>query len=127
MRQTFALFILFLALPALAQVDTDASEFTTINTPVTIDLNTMDETEVVAPKKKKRKKKVFYGVKTRKGFTQKGYGNKRTLELFYVLKQYHEPDIYIRDIYWYDSRRQSIRIGGKIDKKYGLIFVLSLS
>ena len=40
--------------------------------------------------KKKPKKKVYYGIKTKKAFTRKGYGDKTTIELFYVLKK---PDL----------------------------------
>src|ERR1041385_9219308 len=48
--------------------------------------------EPVVTKKKKPKRKVFYGIKTKKGFTRKGFGDKdrMTLELFYVLKNKKE-------------------------------------
>jgi len=120
MRITVFFVSLIFCSTAFAQVE-EADSFTTINTPVTIDLNAEDEVDIVEPKKKKRKKNVFYGVKTRKAFTRNGIGEKLTLELFYVLREFKEPDPYIRDVYWYDTRRQAIRVGGKIDKKYGLI------
>lgn len=120
MKNFSFLFLVFIAFETIAQVE-EAGSFTTINAPMTIDLDADDLIEVVAPKKKKRKKKVFYGIKTRKAYTRKGFGEKLTLELFYVLKEWKDPDPYLRDIYWYDSRRQGIRVGGKIDKKYGLI------
>src|SRR6185369_11486279 len=46
--------------------------------------------EPVVTKKKKPKRKVFYGIKTKKGFTRKGFGEKMQLELFYVLKKKDE-------------------------------------
>ena len=98
-----------------------SDEFVTINTPLTIDLDANDHLEDVDIKKKKRKKRVFYGVKTRKAYTKNGFGKKTTVELFHILKKHQEPDQYVRDIYWYDSRRGKIRISGEIDSKYGSI------
>lgn len=116
----FCICLLCFGYEVLAQID-DADNFTTINTPITVDLDAEDEEDIVEAKEKKRKKKVFYGVKTRKAYTRSGVGDKLTLELFYVLKEWRDPDPYVRDIYWYDMRRRAIRVGGKIDKKYGLI------
>lgn len=99
----------------------DVGEFTTINTPVTIDLNASDDTEVVAPKKKKPKKNVFYGIKTRRAFTQDGFGDRRTMELFYLVKDPIPTDSYVRDVYWYDYGRNKIRVGGKVDLENGAL------
>ncbi|MEQ8924703.1 MAG: hypothetical protein RLO81_02755 [Fulvivirga sp.] len=118
---------LLLILPQLswAQGDIDPNstdEQFTISSPVTIELkDDEEEEEFVEIKKKKRKKKVFYGIKTRKGYTREGYGNRITYELFYMLKDPIELDPYVRDIYWYDFRRKEIRIGGKVDQKYGAV------
>ncbi len=91
-----------------------------IDTPVTIDLEDkpVEEAEV---RTKKRKKNVFYGIKTKRWFTKRGTGDKVTIELFYYLKEPLTPDPYVRNIYWYDFRRKSIRNTGKVDKKYGVI------
>lgn len=99
----------------------DEDGFENINTPLTIDLEANAHLEDVKVKKKKRKKRVFYGVKTRKAYTKTGFGDKTTYELFHILKVHQDPDQYVRDIYWYDSRRGSIRTGGKFDPKYGTI------
>jgi len=100
---------------------THNNDFTT-EIPLTIDLEKEEEEEeAVAPKKKKRKKKVFYEIKTKRRYTKKGYGEKTTLELFHVLKVYEAPDPYVRDFYWLDDRRHTIRKGGKFDEKYGSI------
>lgn len=88
-------------------------EYFSLETPLTVDLETDEEKEKedVKPKKKKRKKKVFYGLKTKKRFTRDG----DTYEIFYVLKNFEMPDPYVRDVYWFDG--QKIRVGGTIDPK----------
>jgi antitoxin component YwqK of YwqJK toxin-antitoxin module len=89
--------------------------------PLTLDLEKEDEEGEKKKKKKKRKKNVFYGYKTKKGFTRSGYGNNVTVEIFHYLKNYVEPDHYVPEIYWFDFRRKRIRNTGNIDKKYGRI------
>jgi hypothetical protein len=90
--------------------------------PITIDLEEEEEEEEDArQKKKKPKKNVFYGIKTKKGFTKTGYGDNTTVEIFHYLKEWIEPDPYVPDIYWFDFRRKRIRNTGTIDKKYGRI------
>ena len=79
--------------------------------------------EPIHSKKKKPKKKVFYGVKTKKGFTRKGYGEGIIVELFYYLKKSEKPSSFARDIYWYDFTRREIRRTStfdptKLGKKY---------
>ena len=72
-------------------------------------------------KKKKQKKNVFFGLKTKKGFSRKGAGNQAVLELFRYLKRYEAPDPYVRDVYWYDTKRKQIRTTHNIDPKKALI------
>ena len=63
----------------------------------------------------KIKKRVFYGYKTRRAFARKGGKNKRReWELFYVLKTYVEPSVYVKDFYWYHRKKRQI-MTGKID------------
>lgn len=59
-------------------------------------------------KKKKEKKKVFYSVKTKKGYTIKGNGERQTIEIFYYAKKWEDPDPYIKDIYWFDLEKRKI-------------------
>jgi len=92
----------------------------TIDTPVTIDLK-KEEEERVGPKKKKPKKNVYWGLKTKKGFTKTGYGADATLELFFYLKEYKEPDKYVQQVYWFDFKRRQIRKTKKVNKEYGVI------
>ncbi len=116
--------ILMSASTLLAQeeVTTEDPEFFAVTSPVTLDIGeNEEEDELYVPKEKKRKKKVFYGLKTKKRFTKQGIGNKTTYELFYVLKDFELPETYVRDVYWLDYRRQEIRKGGKIDPKFGAI------
>lgn len=80
----------------------------TIDTPANLDFQ-KEEEPINTPKKKKPKKKVFYGIKTKKGFTRKGFGDKVTYELFYYLKKSEKPQTFVRDVYWYDFTRKEIR------------------
>jgi len=88
--------------------------------PLTIDLEEEEKPDQ-RKKKEKRKKNEYYGYKTKKGFTRTGYGDNVTVEIFYFLKEWVEPDPYVPEIYWFDFRRKRIRNTGTIDKKYGRI------
>ncbi len=80
----------------------------TIDTPISLDF-TQEEEPINTKKKKKPKKKVFYGIKTRKGFTRSGYGERVTYELFYYLKKPEPPKTFVRDLTWFDFRTKQIR------------------
>lgn len=60
-------------------------------------------------KKKKKKRKVYYGIKTKKGFTKKGHGSHMEVEVFYYLKVFQEPNVYVKDIYWYNTQKRKIQ------------------
>jgi len=87
-----------------------------------LDLYSQNE-EPIPTKKKKPKKKVFYGLKTKKGFTRKGYGDKMTIELFYYLKKAEKPNGFVRDVYWFDFSRREIRrtTPAGFDQKKGVL------
>jgi antitoxin component YwqK of YwqJK toxin-antitoxin module len=68
-------------------------------------------------KKKKRKKNVFYGLKTRKGFTKVGRGKQVTIETFHLLKVYTEPNPYVGEYYVFDVRKRKVLKVTSIDKK----------
>ena len=74
-------------------------------------------------KKKKLKKNVFYGIKTKRAFTKKGAGNRIQTELFFVLKKYKEPNNAVAEIFWYDIRTKKITSKPLTDKlkPYALI------
>ena len=80
-----------------------------------------EKTEAPVVKKKKPKKKTFYGIKTKKGFTRKGYTPNITVELFYYLKKSEKPSGFARDIYWYDFTRREIRKTDKFDPEKGVL------
>ena len=77
--------------------------------------------EPIVAKKKKPKKKTFYGIKTRKGYTRKGSAERTIIELFYVLKKQDKPTSFVRDIYWYDFTRREVRKTGSFDPKKGVL------
>jgi hypothetical protein len=77
--------------------------------------------EPIVTKKKKPRRKTFYGIKTKKGFTRKGAGTRTTIELFFVLKKPDIPPPYVKDVYWYDYARREIRKSEKFDPKKGVL------
>lgn len=90
------------------------------DTPLTLDLEAEEEGEgidPVEPKKKKVKKNVFFGLKTRKAFTRTGFGNDVVFEIFHVLKVYEGPPQYARDFYWFDYKKKKIINSLRVDKK----------
>jgi antitoxin component YwqK of YwqJK toxin-antitoxin module len=80
------------------------------DTPLTLDLASQQETEIepVKQKKKKVKKNVFFGIKTRKAYTRTIIRNEVVFEIFNVLKVYEAPPEYARDFYWYDYKKKKI-------------------
>jgi antitoxin component YwqK of YwqJK toxin-antitoxin module len=87
-----------------------------------LELDEKIDEPIVTPKKKKRKKKTFYGIKTKKGFTRKGFGDRTVVELFYVLKKKDDkPTGFARDIYWYDYTRREVRKTSSFDPKKGVL------
>ena len=72
-------------------------------------------------KEQKRNKKVFYGLKTKKSFARRGYGDNVELEIFHYLNDYREIDPYVPEVYWFDFTRKRIRNSGEIDDKRGVI------
>ncbi len=94
-------------------------------TPLTIDLEEeIPEEELINPvkkKKKKKNKKVFFGIKTKRGFTRTGFGGKTVFELFHYLKHYEDPPEYVRDFYWYDTKKRKIINSLKVRKKDAVV------
>ncbi len=97
------------------------------DTPLTLDLKADEEEgakdgiEVVKKKKKKKKKNVFFGIKTRKGFTRTQKGKDILWEQFHVLKVYEDPPEYAREYYWYDAKKKVIKNSLRINKKYASV------
>ncbi|MBA4056848.1 MAG: hypothetical protein C0490_19195, partial [Marivirga sp.] len=117
-RTIWTLGLFVISLVSWAQEEQEEQRFT-IDTPVNLDFE--KEEEPVNTKKKKVKKKVYYGIKTKKGFTRKGEGERVTYELFYYLKKSEKPQTFVRDIYWYDFTRHEIRKTTTFDPSKGVL------
>ncbi|MEO9476480.1 MAG: hypothetical protein ABJG41_13140 [Cyclobacteriaceae bacterium] len=103
---------------------------TKYETPLTIDLeNGVEEEETdeyakdeeeSSKKKKKVNPKIYYGIKTKRGFAKTGFGNRTVVELFFMLKDkdYVDPDPYARDFYWYDFKKKKIVNSTRVKKGY---------
>lgn len=73
------------------------------------DISLAPDTTLKKNKKKKRPKKhVFYGKKSRKGFTKDGMEDREVVELFYVLKKYEEPTSYVDELYVWDLTKGKV-------------------
>lgn len=110
--------------PSVGQEKTEEEPFTLeidYDTPLTIDLNEAEEQDERTPKKKKPKKNVYYGLKTKKGYNKIVRGDEVIIEFFTYLKEYKQPDFYVRDIYWYDFKNRKISTSRKFDKRNGVI------
>ncbi|MFZ2905849.1 MAG: hypothetical protein WAZ98_06575 [Cyclobacteriaceae bacterium] len=107
------------SLDVIAQQDEPQDQPFTVDTPVNLDF--LKEEEPVPTKKKKVKKKVFYGIKTKKGFSRRGTGDRVTYELFYYLKKTETPKTFVRDIYYYDFARREVRRTSKFDPTKGVL------
>lgn len=70
------------------------------------DLNKSDKKK---DQKKKAKKNIYYGVKTKKGYTKQNIRESVQYEVFHYTTESRTLDPYIRDIYWIDSRDKVIR------------------
>jgi antitoxin component YwqK of YwqJK toxin-antitoxin module len=116
------IFLGLCSLPLMAQDQPKQEEEQrfTIDTPASLDFQ-KEEEPINTTKKKKPKKKVFYGVKTKKAFTRKGFGEKVTYEIFYYLKKPEKPQTFARDIYWYDYDRREIRKTSTFDPAKGVL------
>jgi antitoxin component YwqK of YwqJK toxin-antitoxin module len=68
-------------------------------------------------KVKKPKRKTFYSIKTRKAFTKTVKGRNVTYELFYILKKPQPPQPFVKDIYWYHTKRKQIIVGAIPEKE----------
>lgn len=119
MKYFFVMVFVVFALSVRAQDDQPDERFT-IDTPVSLDFE--QEEEPAKTKKKKRvKKKVFYGIKTKKGFTRKGVGERVTYETFFFLKKPETPQTFVRDIYYYNYARKEIMKTTKFDPTKGVL------
>lgn len=108
----YGIFLFWIATALAAQGQDVGDDFFTVDydTPLTIDLDAEEEeADSLSNKKaKKPKKNVFYGIKTKKGFSKTGFGNNVVVEQFHYLKVFEQPDPYVRDVFWYDFKKKKI-------------------
>ncbi len=80
------------------------------DTPLTIDLekDEIELEETVFFGAKKKKKNVFYGLQTRKGYTKTIRRRHKIIEQFRFLKEFQEPDEYAQNVYWFDFKKAKI-------------------
>jgi len=103
-------------------VDDESLFETQYEAPLTVDLDAEEEEQSYEIKKKKPKKNVIYGRKTKKGFARSGYGKNEVTELFRYLKTYEKPVPYVRDVYSYDFSKRSVVKSRSVDpKKAGIL------
>ncbi len=58
---------------------------------------------------KKKKKSIFLGERIKKGFTKSGpKGKNQTLEIFYYLKSFQQPNAYSTTVYYFNLRKRKI-------------------
>ncbi len=86
----------------------------------TIDLEEEEEEEKEV-KKKKPKKKVFYGLKTKKARLSKQASGKQLYEEFHYLKEYIEPNFYVREKYYYHKEDRKIKFSSSVKNQEVLI------
>jgi antitoxin component YwqK of YwqJK toxin-antitoxin module len=121
-RSSFLILFVILASAAGAQEiqsEPQDQQFT-IDTPASLDFK-KEEEPINTGKKKKVKKKVFYGIKTKKGFSRRGVGERTVYETFYFLKKPDKPQRFVRDIYYYNFERREIMRTEKFDPKKGVL------
>jgi hypothetical protein len=109
-RSSVLILFLFSGIAVAQQKPTVQEGQFTFDTDKPFTLLELDQNEEPIPtKKKKPKRKVYYGIKTKKAFTRKGFGDKMVIELFYVLRKPAKPEGFARDLYWYDFTRKELR------------------
>ncbi|WP_258099428.1 toxin-antitoxin system YwqK family antitoxin [Marinoscillum pacificum] len=87
-----------------------------------VDLERTDKDDDKEGKKKEKKvnPKIYFGIKTKRGYAKTGFGERTVVELFHYLKDkdYVGPDPYARDFYWYDFKKKKIQNSLKAKKGY---------
>jgi antitoxin component YwqK of YwqJK toxin-antitoxin module len=69
----------------------------------------LNKTDKKKEQKKKAKKNIYFGVKTKKGYTKQNIRESVQYEVFNYTTETRSVDPYIRDIYWIDNRDKVIR------------------
>jgi antitoxin component YwqK of YwqJK toxin-antitoxin module len=80
--------------------------------PSTLPLLVFDEKDKKTKKlkaQKKKDKKTYYGIKTRKGQLKSTFRDAKTLVVYHYSDRKENKDPYIRDIYWIDQKEKAIK------------------
>lgn len=75
---------------------------------ILVDSAASDKREI---RKKKAKKRMFYGAMTKKAFIKRQKGRKQSYEFFYFLKKGDDIQPFVKDIYWYHKVKRKIMVG----------------
>ncbi|WP_205503573.1 toxin-antitoxin system YwqK family antitoxin [Rufibacter psychrotolerans] len=59
-------------------------------------------------KKEPKKKKTYFGYRVKKGFARQGKGKNQIVETFYYLREYKDPNPYVRDKHFFDVKKRRI-------------------
>lgn len=124
-KHFYFLALLLISITGFAQVDSATVEIDTteyVNFFKVNELEEIDELDfkkdtIVKLKEKRKKKRVYYGFKTKRGFVKTQKGKKTILETFTYLKVWQEPNSYIKDHYWYNIEKNKIETSKKYTKE----------
>ncbi|WP_207433413.1 toxin-antitoxin system YwqK family antitoxin [Sabulibacter ruber] len=75
-------------------------------------------------KKEPKKKKTYFGYRVKKGFARQGKGNNQVVETFYYLRDYKDPNPYVRDKHFFDVKKRRIFRAPTLDPSKRQILIL---
>jgi hypothetical protein len=75
---------------------------------ILVDSAASDKREI---RKKKAKKRMFYGAMSKKAYIKKQTGRKQSYEYFYFLKKGSDMQPFVKDIYWFHKVKRKIFVG----------------
>ncbi len=115
-RKIFFLFVILTlqSFSGFSQIKEKGKIFISEDAKPTLELDPekQKEEEEEKEEKKRIKKHVYYGLKTKKAFTPAvKKGRKVTIETYFVLKKFEEPDPYVKEIFWFDVQKRKISSG----------------
>jgi antitoxin component YwqK of YwqJK toxin-antitoxin module len=109
LQSCLSVFFLLLFAPAFAQIDDDLLEEDSLN----LKTNVLPELEAAKKaereiKKAKKKKKVFFGIKTRRTFIKALNYQQQVVEVFNFARTFSLPNPYLREVYWFNIKQGRI-------------------
>ena len=124
MRKVFIAFISLLISPHLQILSQDLFRLN-VDTISSTDLLFQEEEDtLMIDKKKEKKRNVYFGIKTKKGFIRSSSGRNLIYENFHYIKEPEIKNEYAQEIYFYDKKKKKIIRSKKIIEEgmfyYGL-------